>query len=958
MTEPWEPSAYMTQRSWSALDKKLVIDFFIDRDFSNDDVSIAILRDGENRQTEKIINIYLGEWSNVDVHFSDGIFVKGKMCQKNNVLIKGVNSNAIFVDLFYGRKNKEHMHYEGVMVYCPAAYQPDPPSPPPPTPPSHHHQHNNSSHENSEAIITDPGEELFPYIYVRKWPNLSDECLHYSFIQDESGHDIPPSLSPPNIYPEHISPINEFSNIAATIHNLWIEQKYIDPCDWLIEVEIILAELLEGFDETADYFFSAAYYDAINTIWPHYHDKVQSLDYEASQRDDYARILWLAHIIKLSFESDDGALKVRDISDYQIIQIYNAVILLPDTNGAIPYQQIKTDNGFATPYAIGDLQMVRKRLLGYDRGEIARIENIMPGERREITSKKTHRINDVKSIASADENLLAKAGEDERTNLQSEAQQAIAQKIINKNYGSLDTNYGPPTTATLDGTLTKTIDFGGPDAPSYQDDVTKFARQILNTSVERIKHKVTAFRSRNEMSQTKDIISSIVDNSGNSRAVRATFKWVNKIYEASVVHYGNRLMMEFIIPKPAQSYIARHEAFTGQPLTCPKSPAQQFNVHSFEGITRDNYASICAEYGVIDIEPPPQQKIYIGLSLRGNETQSMAIPSGYQAISAKTDAKNGGISVGTIHLPDNEWHDLPAYGETMSVPISAAAPYPALLALPNASPPEPIPEANMFLVNVEIICVPTLSRMNAWQISIYQAINKAYRLKFDRYYDKINGVGINNEASTNPKYNKDVEWNTLKTACIKLLMERAVQGLQNEVSASSSPPSIASPPSELMVAWPKYNQFIDTALEWNEISYSFHLNSLITQDDDISNLLNKSEETLFANFLQADYARVLVPVTPQKLMAFLYFWATGKIWDSPDWLIATSSQEAPLVNDIKNSPHNHNGHHHNIEEKKKRSWEIIVPTAMQVLDENDDHFLKHDYASHKILLENLEEGNA
>lgn len=957
MTEPWEPSANKTQRSWSALDKKLVIDFFIDRDFANDDVSIAILREGENRQTEKIINIYLGEWSNIDVNFNDGIFVKGKMCQKNNVLIKGVNSNAIFVDLFYGRKNKEHMHYEGVMVYCPSGYEPDPPSPPSP-PHNHTHRHSNATHENSEAVISDVGEELFPYIYVRKWPNLSDECLRYAFIQDENGHDAQPSLSPPNLHPEHLSPIKEFPNIAETIHNLWIEQKYIDPYDWLVEVEIILAELLLGFDETADYFFSKTYYDVINIVWLHYYDKVKLLDYEAPKRDNYVRILWLAHIIKLSFESDDGALKIRDISDYQIIQIYNAVILLPDVNEVIPYQQIKTDNGFATPYAIGDLQMVRKRLLRYDRGEIARIENIMPGERREITSKKTHRINDVKSIVSDDENLLSRAGEDERTNFQSEVQQAIAQKVINKNYGSLDTNYGPPTKATLNGTLTKTTDFGGPDSPSYQDDATKFARQILNTSVERIKQKITAFRSRNEMSQTKDIISSIVDNSGNNRPVRATFRWVNKIYEANVVHYGNRLMMEFIIPKPAQSYIVRHEAFTGQPLTCPKSPAQQFDVHSFEDITRDNYASICAQYNVIDIEPPPQQKTYIGLSLRGNETQSISIPIGYQAISAKTDNKNGGISVGSVQLPDNEWHDLPAYGETMNVPVSAPSPYPVLLALPNVSPPQPVPDANIFLVNIEIICVPTASRMNSWQISIYQAVNKAYQLQLERYYDKINGVGINNEASTNPEYNREVEWNTLKTACVKLLMERVAHDIQDNIPETSSPPSIASPPSEMMVAWPKYHQFIDTAIEWNEISYSFHLNSLISQDDEISNLLNKSEETLFANFLQADYARVLAPVTPQKLMAFLYFWTTGKIWDSPDWLIAVSSEEAPLVNDMKNGPYNTDGHNHNDEEKKKRSWEIIVPTAMQILDENDDHFLKHDYPSQNILLNELEEGCA
>ena len=49
--------------------------------------------------------------------------------------------------------------------------------------------------------------------------------------------------------------------------------------------------------------------------------------------------------------------------------------------------------------------------------------------------------------------------------------------------------------------------------------------------------------------------------------------------------------------------------------------------------------------------------------------------------------------------------------------------------------------------------------------------------------------------------------------------------------------------------------------------------------------LAADDDALFASFLQAGQARVLLPVQPAHVMAFLYFYSAGMLWSlSRKWL--------------------------------------------------------------------------
>jgi hypothetical protein len=576
--------------------------------------------------------------------------------------------------------------------------------------------------------------------------------------------------------------------------------------------------------------------------------------------------------------------------------------------------------GWIEPYAIGDLQLVRQRLLRYQSGEIARIENVMRGERREVTHKRTHRQVDEQSQVLREGQLLQNDASDARGNLQQEARKTVTEASETTQYNNFTTSYGPPTQATLSGSWTKSIAQGvNPGA----NDTTRFARDMLNKTVDRITRSVSQARSSSTMSQTEDCVVSLVDNTTGANNMRAVFRWINKVYEACVVNYGQRLMMEFMVYKPAAAYIAQEQALAGQDFVKPVPPVR-LGLATFEDVTRSNYARLGAYYGVLDLEAPPSAQSSAAATLRSGEEKLVAIPAGYCAVEAYVNYVGmSGAAVPTVLVGRESVNlaSVPAvvamHGEDDSVPVSVV----------DCQPSQSPPSEALVQVNVEIRCAPTPRFMDQWRIRIYASITRAYQERLNAYYAHSEGGAQQRVATRSPLANRQIEQREMKNACLRLLLERllALTGMDYGMST-------LSPPSEFAVNEPRYVQFFDEVLEWHEMVYSFYaspgagagaagpvveLGSLATDDD-----------ALFTSFLQADQARVLLPVEPGHVIAFLYFYSSGMLWSAPDHLAPVNPADLELVNDIK---HAQPGRH--APRPVGPCWEVVVPTAMQVLDE-------------------------
>ncbi|CAN7603810.1 hypothetical protein [Polaromonas sp. LjRoot131] len=983
----------MVKRSWSAMDGCLVFDFTINREPADDIPSIASVSCKSGPADSQQVTITrLWPSKPFEFKFRSGCYVTGYLQQKTPVHINGITNTAIFADIHYGmRGQSDDHHFEGIMVACPARG----PLPPPPWPPGPLPIDPDPSVDPVEPIpiVTSHPDELFPYVYVRRWPKVSAADLLYGFVNYVSSS--PPSSG---FFGDLVNARNQAQGARQAAQQLAVD--FIDgkvyagdfvssmdslacpvsefpqlfmrlpkpegpPAAWLAKACEQLTRVLSRYALDWTYFDSTGYAKALDQVWQSYFALVVTLGYDSALRDEFTRALLMAHLIEValqpfeSFAQANAAVTAADaanaahaptaaagetpvaappvlaplldrLTTQQIKALLQATPVLSAQVFPLPAAQDQDPAaspppglpGWIEPYAIGDLQMVRQRLLRYQCGEIARIENVMRGERREVTHRRTHRQLDELHQSSGEKQLLQNDAADERSNLQEESRKTVAEATETNQYNKFTSSYGPPTQATLDGSWSKTVQ---PGATPGLDDTTRFARDILNKTVNRISRSVSLTRSSSTMSQTEDSVVSLVDNTGGTRSLRGVYRWLNKVYEACVVNYGQRLMMEFMVCRPAAAFIAGEQASAGQDFVKPVSPLQlHLHIATFKDIQPGNYAALGAYYGVLDLEPPPLAQRFASATLRDGEEKQVAIPAGYCAtkafvayVSAPTGLPAPVVLVGRqTFTPPGSPDGLALFGEDDSVPVSVLD-YP-----PSLSPPVD-PQVQ---VNVEIQCAPSERCMDEWRIRIYAAVMRAYQERLAAYYARADGGPQGRIAPRSPLANRQIEQRELRNACLRLLLERMLT-----LTGMDARGGALSPPSEFAVYEPRYLQFFDEVLEWNEMVYSFYASPGLGPGGAQFELgsLAGDDDALFSSFLQADQARVLLPVRPAQVMAFLYFYSSGMLWASGDRLAPANPADVPLVNDLKQS-----GPERPPLRPIGPCWEVVVPTAMQVLDES------------------------
>ncbi len=948
----------LVNRTWTGLDGQLVFELSISRNPSDGVPSLARIRCKLVPQEEQVVAIHENRETPFNIRFRSGCYVHGYLQQRANVRIDGIDNTGVFADIRFGIAGQhDEGHFEGLMAACPSdGVQPWPPidpddpiCPPGPTP-------EYPTEPGTLPIIADQPGELFKYVYVRRWPRVTDEDLQYGFIQYVASS--PPSSSfyadlgaaarqdrytaenlavsfidgDPPYQGEFVAslrslagPVREFPRLAEQL-----QRHSPDPHDWLARLDEQLEALLARYHEPASYFVSADYRATLDRIWQSYFALVVTLGYDWALLTDLAQSLWLAHVIDLGMTvNTDGKLAPAELAPELVVELANATVLLPASifplppaAGVVGPLARASETGWIEPYAIGDLQLVRQRLVRYVAGEVARIENVMRGERKQISRRHTQRRVEVQESRASDEQVLQNDDADERTSLLEETRKMVAEKTVTNKYDKFQTSYGPPTQATLDGSWTRTTQ---PGTEPGLDEVTRFAREILNQTVNRISRKVSLLRASSTMNQVEDLVTSVIDNTSGRSNMRAVFRWLNKVYQAFVVNYGNRLMLEFLVRRPAARYIAQERSLTGLKLARPVPPAE-LGIYSFEDIQPSNYARLASYYDVTELEPPPLAQKFVTATLRGGEEKQIVVPPGYCAVNAFVGSVSTppGLPTPMVLVGRQAFSAgagsaaLQAYGEDSTIPVSVMDIEPSL------SPPSD-PQV---LVNVEVECAPTARAMDEWRIAIYREMMRSYRQQVAIYQDRA-GAGTRAAPPRSPLANRQIEQRELKSACVRLLLERAAALTGGQASGLGSSPPSSSPPSPWIVNEPRYLQFLDEVLEWPEMAYSFHVGPDAelgpTPDDGAS---GTADDALFTSFLQADQARVLLPAQPGRVMAFLYFFASGMVWDGKDRLVPALDDDLALVNDLK-----HSALVERTEHEVGPSWEIVVPTSMQILDE-------------------------
>lgn len=586
------------------------------------------------------------------------------------------------------------------------------------------------------------------------------------------------------------------------------------------------------------------------------------------------------------------------------------------------------------PLGVADYRRVEQRLYCYEPGEVAHIENVMQGETKERTTRSLRRTEDTLTVSSQEENTKERDTQTtDRFEITREASKVVQDDIKFDLGVNVQASYGPvKITADTKFAISNSTTESDKQASKYGKDVTERAldRVVKTVREERISKVIQEYEEINKHGLA----------GGADGHVVGLFRWVDKIYEARVVNYGKRLMFEFTVPEPAAFHL---HAIAKDPIEStmslkkpidPRSPdlfsqigLQPLTSHSL--ISEYNYAAYAAAYEA-KVDPPPSYYLTTSKAYHregmdhnvqfGDSKNDLKLPEGYEATSV--------VAPLGLHSENHDggpnWITV-AIGRASQYYTGGATFSRTLNGEDDIVPVVIMGRTRFYAINIEILCTVTTTALEKWRLKVFNAIIDAYNTKLAAYTNALADakarVGIQIQGS-NPAANRLREQLELEKSCIRLLAQNCDPLWSN---AMKDDQECHYPEFDCCEAIRdgSYVQFVEQCFEWRLMTYLFYPYfwgrkcnwQKIYQLDDI--------DPIFLNFLQAGYARVVVPVTPGYEHAALRFLADGTLWDGG----GIPGVDDPLYRSIVVEMMEEAGE----VDQTIKPWQIRVPTTLTVL---------------------------
>ena len=466
---------------------------------------------------------------------------------------------------------------------------------------------------------------------------------------------------------------------------------------------------------------------------------------------------------------------------------------------------------------------------------------------------------------------------------------------------------------------------------------SRFARQVTDRALERVTRTVREERATRTVEEFEE--TNLHRLQARDDHVVGTYRWVDKVYEAKIVNYGKRLMFEFLVPEPAAFHLhalatstAEHTGEADKPVD-PRSEETWtvFNrppLHSFADISATNYGVWAAAYEAT-VEPPPTRTLTLGKAYHregmdhtvqfADSKNDFKLTEGYEAswffatFGLHSETHSGGANWMTLFV--GRQSTFRQSGGTFSGFLAGEDDVVPVLLMGRT---------RFYAVNLEVDALRSPRLYEQWQLKTFNAILSAYQNKLAEYQTALAAaqaeVGVQIRG-TNPLRNREIEQVELEKSCIRLLT------------------GCARLPSEAMQEngecdYPEFDcctairdgdvvQFFEQLFEWRLMTYQFypyfwgrHCNwQKIYQLDDV--------DPLFLNFLQAGFARVVVPVREGYDAAAMRYLADGALWNGG----AAPGVDDPMYVAIGNELKEPVGE----VDPDVTPWDIRVPTSLTVL---------------------------
>jgi len=387
-------------------------------------------------------------------------------------------------------------------------------------------------------------------------------------------------------------------------------------------------------------------------------------------------------------------------------------------------------------------------------------------------------------------------------------------------------------------------------------------------------------------------------------------------------------------------------------------------------LTEQNYIFFAAAYDA-DVAPPPTDTITIGKSFSENPTGTVQkwdekmgsfkyeipIPEGYycnqykgnythvfsyqstggptpssSSVLANTDNYNFTVPWGRFIARDGVIvsPNQPPYnsreGSTFmsNIGLNVESVFPISLSTFNVGG---------FTINFLINCKLKASALDKWRLATYNAIMQAYYQQVSEYEQKlsrlqiISGVQI---QGSNPLQYQTIINNELKKACIELMANEnfdkstanflQTEGYDKDFKYTADPTlNIGNAVNKAPVI-----RFFEHAFEWDQMTYIFYPYFWANRNRwiDLYNL--DDNDPLFANFLKAGAARVIVPVRPGFEAAVAYFNQFYQIPQSIGEFVPDDPNYLSIAAELKP----------NYDREFVDSWDNVLPTNLVILQKD------------------------
>lgn len=933
---------------WISEDKVFLFDFYAQRtegDVVEASVSIFYLKNKPVHQILLCECAFL-QGKKVDLHLKkDNFSLDGWMELRVEVKPTEIII-AVWAEIVYGEAKRQQCAFEGIQFIKKMEIEPKPmPIPPPPFPPN---PLDPTLQPHTPSVQPIPYQDLFPYTYMRNWVDVEPQELKIHFF-DASLYT---SNAPADSFYGQLKTLKADANrdgmekeAVAFLEGTKYEGAFIrDKTEmgailphFSTAVRLVQAKQApQGFllmvcqlahcdlETLLNDLKSTDYNTIVQKSWSSYFALVIRLGYRAHWLDTLTETLIGVNVVNQLWDASSSTWKEADWD--ALLPYFEASILLPnDIFPLPPFQQLTVASDTAAtsdaqnwvlPYAIGELQWVRQRLLRYEMGDIATIINVMSGEKKQILDKQVQKkVQKQKEVQS---NTDTTVSQQRQQQLEQETQKVLQNWSKLYDYTKLQPVFSAPMPMYMNGSYSKTK---GADGKPISKEKSSLARKTLQATTHQMTEKVVQWRTQTHQDARTHSEKTVWDNTQGKEVLTGVYRWLNQVYEAQVVHVGNRFILEGWISKPATAYLEQTAQLEGRNLKKPIS-LETAKIDTFQAIQRDNYAQLCATYQVKNVLLPPKETILVSewIESTTNTHKKIEIPTGYEAqsytllynVNPSGLELNGFIGQNAFTSASPSPNKGNLQQETGLVPLMATLSAPVL-----ATPPQIMPS---FMISVQITCVCSVTSpiYMEWQSKMYQKISEAYEALKTAYYQQVSS-NAPTQTAENPAMQRKIIHTVLKQQMITTLRAATQQNL---------PPEKAIQPTVNQVNAPRYIQFLNDVIDWDEMAYTFMESNAVVFNP-------SSSDAVFTPFLQAESATIFVPIRPAFNQKLLYFLATGMIWMGQDALTGVLSTQIGLVNELKKVAHTPLS-----TETLVDQWEVKIPTALQILSKGTSNFLR------------------